>query len=155
MPLNNFIFTLLYHVFHKNQQKQCEIHRAVVIYKPKCVLCQKFFFKNCLKTQYLCEFKRLFCFYNTGLNSSDNASCFHLSFSFSRRDTAPAVSADTRGRVSLQLFYKLRCKYRKQTEIIPPKRKTPLRFLITIPPDVIILHQGAFCLLSSFTGSVH
>jgi len=28
-------------------------------------------------------------------------------------------------------------------------------FDITLPPDVIILHQGAFCLLSDFTGSVH
>ena len=37
---------------------------------------------NQRKPQCLCGFKRLLCYYNTSLYSSDNASCFHISFSF-------------------------------------------------------------------------
>ena len=80
-------------------KKRGEIHLAFAMYRSKCaVFRQKFFFKNCREPQCLCGFKRLLCYYNTSLYSTNYSCCFHIftPFLYSEMCQKPSIYAGFR-----------------------------------------------------------
>ena len=84
------------------------------------------------KPQCLCGFFRLWSYYTISLHSSNNASCFHISFSFSAADKAPLCKGGWQkslisdwGIVLVDILQSLRHGLRRATSLYTREAFTP------------------------------